>query len=62
MARKSPVSTWIIKQRPSKEPKFHRDLILVGVGNSTKEPLTIFINGWTFINEIILSKPFLINK
>lgn len=53
MAKKSPVNTWTIKHRPNRDPKFHRDLILEGVGSSTKEPLTIFINGWTFINEII---------
>jgi len=53
MAKKRPVNTWTIKHSPKRDPKFHRDLILEGVGSSTKEPLTIFINGWTFINEII---------
>lgn len=43
-----PVINWVTKQRPSKDPKFHRLEILAGVGRSTKEPLIIFKTGCVF--------------
>lgn len=50
-----------IKHRPSKEPKFHKEVILAGVGNSTSEPLTIFKRGWVRKIDFILfeAMPFL---
>ena len=46
---------WIIKHKPNKDPKFHKELILDGEGSSTKEPLTIFNKGWTFNIEVIIN-------
>ena len=46
---------WIIKHKPNKDPKFHKELILDGEGSSTKEPLTIFNKGWTFKIEVIIN-------
>ena len=55
MARKIPVKIWIIRHKPNKDPKFHRELILDGEGSSTNEPLTIFNKGWTFKIEVIIN-------
>ena len=46
---------WIIKHKPNKDPKFHKELILDGEGSSTKEPFTIFNKGWTFKIEVIIN-------
>lgn len=48
MARNNPVRIWIIKQRPSREPKFHHDEMFDGAGRSMNEWLMIFISGWFF--------------
>jgi hypothetical protein len=45
MAKNRPVIIWIIKQIPRSDPKFHHDLMLVGVGRSIRAPLAIFISG-----------------
>lgn len=37
---------WAIKQRPSKEPKFHQAEMFDGVGRSTTASLAIFSKGW----------------
>lgn len=39
---------WSIRQIPSREPKFHHDEILDGVGRSIKEWLIILSRGWVF--------------
>ena len=44
---------WIIKHKPNKEPKFHKELIFLGEGSSTNEPFTIFNKGWIFKIDII---------
>lgn len=46
MARKRPVRIWAIRQRPSREPKFHQAEILEGAGRSTNASLAIFRRGW----------------
>lgn len=38
----------IIKQIPSREPKFHHDEMLEGAGRSINALLTIFSSGWDF--------------
>lgn len=38
----------MIRQSPSREPKFHHAEMLVGVGRSTRASLTIFKSGWVF--------------
>lgn len=48
MAKKSPVTIWITRHRPSREPKFHSVEILEGVGRSTRAPFRILIRGWVF--------------
>ena len=63
MARNNPVAICAIKHTPSKEPKFHHVLILVGVGRSIKAPLAILIKGWDvrmglFIYVVCRSGPF----
>lgn len=45
IAKKSPVRTWVIKQIPKSEPKFHQEDRLVGVGRSMRELLIIFKAG-----------------
>jgi cytochrome c oxidase subunit 2 len=51
-----PETIWTIKHRPNKEPKFHKELMFEGDGNSTKDPLTIFNKGWIFkIDKIIIN-------
>lgn len=35
----------IVRQIPSREPKFHHVLMLVGVGRSISAPLITFIKG-----------------
>ena len=53
MAKKIPVKTWIIKHRPSKDPKFHQTEILRGVGSETSEPLITLKIGCVFITFFI---------
>lgn len=38
----------MIRQRPSKEPKFHHEEMLDGVGRSMNASLRIFISGCVF--------------
>lgn len=45
IAKNSPVTIWITKQSPRRDPKFQRVEILEGVGRSTKAPLIILIRG-----------------
>lgn len=39
---------WIIRHTPRRDPKFHHDEILDGVGRSMKEWLMILNKGWVF--------------
>lgn len=55
MARNSPVMIWIIRQRPSREPKFHHDEIFDGAGRSMNEWLIILISGCFFRITVIMS-------
>lgn len=48
MARNSPVRICTARQIPKREPKFHHDDRLEGVGRSTRELLIIFKRGWVF--------------
>lgn len=48
MAKNNPVKIWVIRQIPSKEPKFHHDEMFEGAGKSIKELLIIFISGCVF--------------
>lgn len=41
-----PDKIWIIKQTPSREPKFHHLPMLDGAGRSIKESLIIWIKGF----------------
>lgn len=45
MAKNNPVTIWIPKHNPNKDPKFHQAEILAGVGKSTRELFIILING-----------------
>lgn len=40
--------SWEIRQRPSREPKFHHAEMLAGLGRSTRASLAIFSSGWVF--------------
>lgn len=55
MARNNPVMIWIIRQRPSREPKFHHDEIFDGAGRSMNEWLIILISGCFFRITVIMS-------
>lgn len=46
---------WIIRQRPSREPKFHHDEIFDGAGRSMNEWLIILISGCFFRIIVIMS-------
>lgn len=48
MANRSPVRICVIKQIPSKDPKFHQAEMFGGVGRSIRELLTILSSGWDF--------------
>jgi hypothetical protein len=48
IAKKSPVINWVTRHNPKRDPKFHKDEILEGVGKSTSAPLAIFKTGWVF--------------
>ncbi len=48
MARNKPVRICVIRQRPSKDPKFHHAEMLAGVGRSITASLAIFSRGWDF--------------
>lgn len=39
---------WIIRQIPSRDPKFHQAEMFDGVGRSIRELLIIFKRGWDF--------------
>lgn len=39
---------WIIKQSPSKDPKFHHEERFGGAGRSIKALLMILRRGWVF--------------
>ena len=36
----------VIRQRPSREPKFHHTEMLEGAGRSTRASFAILISGW----------------
>lgn len=48
MARNIPVISWTMRQSPSSDPKFHQTESFLGVGRSTKDPLTIRNKGCLF--------------
>lgn len=48
MANRRPVRIWVIRQIPSRDPKFHHEEMLDGVGRSIRELLIIFSSGWDF--------------
>ena len=37
---------WVIRQSPSRDPKFHQAEMFEGVGRSTTMSFAIFIRGW----------------
>lgn len=39
---------WIMRQRPSNDPKFHQAEMFDGVGRSINEELMILMIGWCF--------------
>jgi len=41
IAKNKPVIIWVIRHTPSRDPKFHQELILEGVGRSLREELII---------------------
>jgi hypothetical protein len=45
IAKNKPVTIWIVKHSPNKDPKFHIVEILDGVGKSINAPLIILIRG-----------------
>lgn len=49
MAKKRPVTIWIPKHKPNKEPKFHKMLILEGEGREIIVLFTADSKGWDFI-------------
>lgn len=48
MAKKRPVAICEIKQRDSREPKFHQAEMFEGAGRSTSASFAIFKMGWVF--------------
>lgn len=54
MAKKSPVTIWVIKHRPRRDPKFHSTEIFDGVGRSIRELFIIFSRGCLFRIFIII--------
>lgn len=46
MASSRPVTICVIRQMPSRDPKFHQAEMLEGVGRSIRESFTIFRRGW----------------
>lgn len=48
MARNRPVMTWMTRQRPNMDPKFHQIDRLLGAGRSISLLLAILIAGWVF--------------
>lgn len=48
MARNSPVRSWIARQRPRRDPKFHQIEMFEGAGRSTRASLAILRRGWVF--------------
>lgn len=53
MAKNRPVRIWIVKHTPSKDPKFHHDEMLDGVGRSINDSFIILISGWFFRTFVI---------
>lgn len=53
MAKNNPVTSWMIRQVPKSDPKFHQAEMLGGVGRSIRELFTILIRGWVFRRLII---------
>lgn len=45
MAKNSPVTIWVARQSPRREPKFHHTEMLEGAGRSTRASFAILING-----------------
>ena len=39
---------WVVKQIPSRDPKFHQAEMFDGVGRSIRELLIVFRRGWDF--------------
>jgi flagellar biogenesis protein FliO len=46
MARNRPVAIWVIRQRPSRDPKFHQAEMFDGAGRSITALFMILIRGW----------------
>ncbi len=44
MARKMPVTSWIVRQRPRMEPRFHQMDRLIGVGRLNT---AVFVVEWS---------------
>ena len=53
MAKNRPVTNWVIKHNPRREPKFHRVEIFDGVGKSINALFMILIKGWDLRRFII---------
>jgi len=63
MAKNKPVTIWIPKHNPNKDPKFHHALILDGEGKSINELFIILSNGdlirkGVFINFFVVKAQF----
>lgn len=56
MARKIPVTIWIIKHSPNRDPKFHNVEILEGEGKSIKALFIILIKGDFFRRDIFIRR------
>jgi len=41
MAKNSPVNNWVVRHTPNSEPKFQKNLILIGVGKRKRERVKI---------------------
>lgn len=52
IARKRPVIIWIVKQKPSIDPKFQKCEMLDGAGRSIREEFIIEISGCVFRMDI----------
>lgn len=54
MARNSPVAIWMIRHRPSRDPKFQKIEMLDGVGRSIITPLIILKSGCLFRRGVVI--------
>jgi len=54
MAKNIPVTIWIIRHSPRREPKFHEIEMLAGTGRSTKAELIILRVGCVLSKDYIL--------